>query len=548
MIESPDRDLVANALPDEPAIAADLVKETVSRNVAVDALSRLGYMISRFFVPPFVLAHVSLEAYGLWTTAFILVSYIGVSTLGISNVYIKFVAEYAARREFGKANSLVSTGLLVTTPASIALFGAIWFAWPTLSHWLHIAPRLEADAREVILSVVAIFLASICLAPFHDILAGVQQNAVVMYIRTLAYVVETVLIYALVGWGRGIRGLAEAYVVRNALEIVLSAPITFRKLPWLRISPNLFSKDALRLLFSFGGIVQIQSLLAIFLDSVERAIAAPLLGLESLALLEISQKLPTMGATVPLAFNSAFMPAASYLQGGIEEREQQEGKIRELYLRGSRYMNLTSGYICAFLVAMPAAVINAWLGKSYPGAAYLMVVFAIATQLHLMTGPGTTILRGIGRVSEEFYYAIPNLLALLITVPASWLVLRSWTTLGIGTAVPLATVLASLYFVRRANRLLHVDTGRYWRFCLWPAIAPYPIAICLAPIVSYLVAHSDRWTAFGWVVAGGLLYTIAFAALVDRFIWRSDERSMARRMLGSKLPMFSRAKAAVPAV
>ena len=58
-----------------PEQHATTVKESLSRNVIVDVAARMGYLLTRFFIPPFVLAHVSLEAYGLWSAAFIVVSY-----------------------------------------------------------------------------------------------------------------------------------------------------------------------------------------------------------------------------------------------------------------------------------------------------------------------------------------------------------------------------------------------------------------------------------------------------------------------------------------
>ena len=56
---------------------ATTVRDSLSANVLASAVARVGYLITRFFIPPFVLANVSLEAYGLWATAFIVVSYMG---------------------------------------------------------------------------------------------------------------------------------------------------------------------------------------------------------------------------------------------------------------------------------------------------------------------------------------------------------------------------------------------------------------------------------------------------------------------------------------
>ena len=90
------------------------VNRNFSRNVFATILARVVNMLRGVVLVPFLLYHLGLEAYGIWTTIFILVSYVGVTTLGLSNVYIKYVAEFHARREYDKANSLLSTGLAIT--------------------------------------------------------------------------------------------------------------------------------------------------------------------------------------------------------------------------------------------------------------------------------------------------------------------------------------------------------------------------------------------------------------------------------------------------
>ena len=73
-----------------------------------------------------------------------------------------------------------------------------------------------------------------------------------------------------------------------------------------------------------------QSLLAVFLNSVERLVAAPLVGLEATGLLDIAKKLPAMASSIPLAFAASLLPAASYLQGGVDCPET----VQKMYLKG----------------------------------------------------------------------------------------------------------------------------------------------------------------------------------------------------------------------
>ncbi len=517
---------------------ATTVKNSLSRNVAVDIAARVGYLVSRFFIPPFVLAHVTLEAYGLWSTAFIIVSYVGLSTMGISSVYIKFVAEYTAKREYHKANELISTGLCLTVPFCAIVFGIFYLLWPNVVQWLHIAPGLQRDAHEVVLSVVAIFLASLSLGAFHDAVVGAQQTAQVQMRWVICYVVETMLIFVLVGMGRGIRGLSEAFLARTVIDLSLCLIMAVRLLPWLHISPRLVNRHSFKTLFAFGGIVQIQGLLSVALGSIERAIAAPLVGLAATGLLDIGKKLPGMAGTVPLAFASSFTPAASYLHGGLEGASGQREAVRKLYLKGARYMNLVAAYFCGLLVAAPGAIIGVWVGKHYDGAAYLVVIFSVSIQIHLLTGPGTSILKGIGQPMAEFHYAIPNVLALLVLVPLSWLVAGQWTVLGIGTAVAASTIIAAAYFVWHANRLLSVRLAQYTRSVLVPGLVPYLVAAPFAAPAAWAATHATRWTAAGYLAVIGVLYSLALLFVVNRFVLETGERYWFHGIIASKLGRF----------
>ncbi len=518
---------------------AKTVRDSLSRNLVFDIVARVGYLVSRFFVPPFILAHVTLEAYGLWSAAFIVVSYIGVSTMGISNVYVKFVAEYSARREYAKINSLISTGLILTIPVCLAVFGFLWVFWPLVVGFLHVGAAMREDARVVVLSVAAIFLASISLSAFADVLRGVQKSALTQVVWVIGYLTETALIFYLVGHGLGVRGLAQAFLIRTAIEIVLQSMLAFKLLPWLRLSPGRWSREALHTLTSFGGIVQLQSLMAIGLNSIERAMAAPLIGLAATGLLEIGNKLPAMAASIPSAFAGSFVPAASYLHGGLEGTPEQRDSIRKLYLKGARYMNLTCAYICGFIGTAPLPLLDVWMGKRYPGASFLMVVFTVQTQVHLMTGPGTSILKGVGRPKEEFHYAIPNILALLLTMPVFWLVYGGrFTAEGIGLSVTGATVLAAIWFLVHSNRLLDVSFGQYFKGVVWPGMVPYLIGIPISYPLLMATSHLTRWQGAGVVILAGLLYTLLVFVVVERLVFETGERLWFRAVLASKVPFL----------
>jgi hypothetical protein len=173
------------------------------------------------------------------------------------------------------------------------------------------------------------------------------------------------------------------------------------------------------------------------------------------------------------------------------------------------------------------------MGKTYANADILLTAFAISTQVHLMTGPGTSILRGLGRPREEFVYSLSNVAILAVALPLSYLLCHGWTTLGIAFAVAGSTVGAAAIFVRHANRVLSVSFAHYAKSVIMPGAIPYVFGLALAYPIGAAVARSSRFTGAAWLVVGGLLYTAINAFVVERFIWEPGERLWFRSLLAS---------------
>ena len=504
-------------------------------------------MITRIGIPPFVLAHIGLESWGIWSTAFLLVQYLGLSNSGLSNVYIKYIAEYDAKKEYDKANVLLSTGLTFTIPICATLFAMLVVFWPFVARFINLPAAFAHDGKETCLIVFAVFLSSMSLQAYEDILSGMQEIVMVQWFFIISIVVEMVLIVVLIDMGRGIRGLAEAYLARQLIYFFLCVGYDYRRLPWLHISPRLFSKKALRGVLHFGGIVQIQTLFAIVLAAPERVLGVRLLGMEAAGIFDLSKKFPSTSSIVPMSFFSAFLPAASNLHAHTTG-DKRTRAIRDLYLRGARQANLVASYFCALMAMIPGAIMMVWLGKQVTSGAMtpeqfnvsivLFAIFNVAMQIHMLTGPGTSILRGIGHIYQEFWYAVPNVIFLVFTLAGAYWFFHGWTILGIGYAVSLATLFAALVFLYRAHRVLHVSTRSYIRQVLIPGMIPYAVAACFYIPTTRLVAHHGRIAGMGILLVTGILYTIFFAIVMDRLVLNENERASWRALLQRGLSML----------
>ncbi|MGP8270078.1 MAG: lipopolysaccharide biosynthesis protein [Terracidiphilus sp.] len=515
------------------------VNRQFGRNVVATIAARIVNMARGVCLVPFLLARIGLEAYGIWTTIFILVLYVGLTTLGISNVYIKYVAEFNARREFGKANSLLSTGLAVTIPLCGTVFLIFWLGWRWVAPFLQLPPAHASDGKEAVLIVLGVFLSSIALSAFACTLYGTHQIASTQVFETTSIVIECALIVWLVWSGRGVRGLAEAYLARTVINDGLTIWWAFRKLKWLRLSPRLVSRESLKYVVHFGGLVQFQSMLSTFLNSVERLVAIEFIGVSAAGLLDVAKKWPTALSSVPTAFFATLLPAASHVDAA-SNRKEWLGNLQGLYLNGARYSNLCTATFAAAMALWASPVMHVWLGPKLPmreSLIPLFVVFSLAMQFHMLTGPGTSIFRGMGRVYEEFNYSVPNLLLLGITLPLSRWVIGSWTPLGIGIAVAVATAGSACVLMGRVLFVLDLPLERFLRMVILPGLAPYIAAGLLAWPIAKLVAETNRWQGAGVIAAVGLVYAAAVTATLHCWILTDEEKQkgikLVRQVLGS---------------
>jgi len=506
-------------------------REALVRNVRIDMLARAGYLLTRVVIPPFVLSRIGLDEYSLWAAVFVFVAYAGATTIGVSAAYVKYVADYTARGEASKSNTLLSTGFFIVGAGSVIAFGLVVVGLDHVLLWLHMPTHLQHDARIVVLLVAGSFLFDFAFSMFRDSLAGAQKVAEVQIIWVASYLIETALIVVLLSTGHGVIGLAEAFVVRMMVSTVLSVVLAYRLLPWIRISIRLPSREALNQLIRFGGVVQFVALLGTILNTVERAIALPLVGLSAVGLLDISDKLPGMAAIIPTALATSLFPAAAYLRGGFADNAEGRQVISDLYFKGARYMNLIAAAIAGLLATSAVPLMAVWLGKVYPGTGYLMAIFAIQQHFHVMTGPGTSIMKGIGRPREELFYSVPNIAAVLVLMPLSYFVLGHWTILGLGTAVVIATLISATGFIVHVNRVLKVSTRHFLRYVLLPGIVPYIVGLFFIAPAS-LARHGGRWHGAAIIAIVGVLYALTLTVVLDLTVLDPGERKSLRNVLG----------------
>jgi O-antigen/teichoic acid export membrane protein len=501
----------------------------VARNASFNFGAKGFSMLSRLMMPPIILSYVTLEEYGIWAACFILIGYLGMSTFGVSSVYVTYIAQYHAKQEFAKINHLLSTGLTVVLVVTFSLITLLWFWLPTIIEAFHISVPLHQTATTLIFGTALVFAVDLSFGAFGFVLQGLQRFGQQTLIWFVSFCLETILIVSLLFADLGIYALLWALVARYVFSTLAYMVVCYRTIPTLSLKWRYINWESFRLFYRYGTVLQLSGLVATFLFSIEKLLAGVFIGVKATGLFEIGQKFPIMGALLPSSMNAVFQPAVARLSSLNEKAE-----VRKLYLRGSRYLHITTGLIMGFLAAFASPILFGWLGsqtEDYRLAPMILAWFTLPFQLNALTGPGTAVHRGVGSI-REIMYPVVQFVFIGITVGLGFLLIGK-SILVITVAVAISMVVSALVYIGYTNHILDIHWGRYLLQVLMPGLFPYGIALAMASIMETFWGWNllDRWAVVISLGGLGLIYVILSTMVVYLVFLDQEERVFVKEKL-----------------
>lgn len=506
--------------------AKQVLKEKLFKNFSLEFAARIYYLATRFLLTPITLTYVTLEEYGIWAACFILISYMGMSSMGIANVYIRYVAQYNAKNEQDKINRLISTGLMLTTSICVVLTAILLLGLPWIVHLLKIPASLSHTASVLVLATAGTFMLDLSFGVFNNTLNGLQKNAQINLVWASTVTLEVATAILLLKTGHGIYSLAWAFGIRYLVSTVLMAVCCYRAMPGLSVSWRHFDRANLRIFFGYGSVVQISGLLCTFLYSIEKVIAGIFVGVQATALFDVGEKLPVMGSQLASSMNSIFMPALSHMNS-----LQWKDELIKLYLKGARYMNMMTGTMLAFLAAFAHPLLRLWIGSAdkFGPAVPILMIFCLPYQTHVLTGPGSAYHRGVGHPKRELVYPLSQLFLVVLFVAIGFAVVGK-TTLVIAVAVASGMVLSGLIYMTYTHRILGVSQYLFLKQAFLPGLIPYFLAFAVSWVCPSLpVSGMSRIQILLALCARGIIYLGLVTLVFYRALCPWGEREYLRK-------------------
>lgn len=501
----------------------------ILKNTVYNAIGRFWGIAVAVVMAPYIINNVGIERYGIWAFVGVLTGYFSLLDFGVGTSFVKYIAEYYAKRDHENISRLISTGVIFYLGFAALVIPLSFLVIDPLLRFFSIPAELYSEAFFVFQVGVMLFAVSGAVNAFQSIQGGLQRMDIsnsISIIISIPMIAGTV--YVLES-GYGLRGLILNNVVVLALSCVLNVFSGFRLLPGLSLSPRLFCREMFKRLFTFGYKLQFSRIADLVVFQADRLLIAYFLNLSSVGFYQLGSTMAQNMRQLPLLLVSAILPAASDM-----DAKKEHEKLRELYFRGSKYLVLVSFPLVFFTIISAPLIMFIWMGSGYEKSAWVIRVLAGGYLVNLLAGVGTSIGAAIGKPEFQMGAAIVSGVTNIILSVA---LISLFGFLGAALSATIALVLGPLYFFVKLHAQLGVSTRDLIR-----RIVLLPLAACLLPAVTAWLVNSGfipvgraltRLAALQIFVVEGAAFSGVYIAIILIVGYLDDyDRGVLRKLAG----------------
>jgi O-antigen/teichoic acid export membrane protein len=501
------------------------VKEPALRTAASEGLSRegieqrfrtnSGLIIAARIVTatlslgtiPVVISRLGVAAFGTWEALVALASVASVFQTAISGALVWRISEAFGRGDPAEIRRLVRIGGGTVCVIFLAVWPFAWILREPVVRFLGISTH-AADAIGMFPVIVAFVLLAGLSEVMESVVSGCQRTGLVNVAGAAAHTLNyaTVIVLVLLGWGLWslVLGQAIAFVIRFA-GAWLSARVSFGAVSLVPLLPRRADLS----MASYSGLLMVGSLSSLLRDQTDKIVLASLASPLWVGYYGIAVRLSTLVLEIIRFFYLPILTAVAALNA----MQDWEG-VRRMYSRLMAMVSVVTGLIVVLVLGLADHITIMWIGRPLPEVTSLLWwLMAGSAAAAMLTGPGTAICRGIGRVAIETTYLTVNLcLNLALTISLVLLMGPVGTAIATGATWALSSILFLVVLHSRVD--LPVEASR--RAAITAALAAI-LAGILYWVSGMFALPVGRWEA-AWAavplgVAGVVGYFSVLAAL-----------------------------------
>ncbi|NOX96957.1 MAG: polysaccharide biosynthesis protein [Nitrospirae bacterium] len=488
------------------------VSEKIIRNTKFNILGRFWTILVALFLTPYIIGYIGMERFGIWAIVGVLTGYFGLLDFGVRDSFVKFIAEFYAKKDDKTIKQVINVGLVFySLLGALIIILAFSFIDPLL-RLFKIPVNLRGEASFVFLLGVIIFAVSNALVVFGAIQGGLQRMDISNKIAVAITIPNIIGTIFFLKSGYGLPGL----MVNNALILGISGTINFimafKLLPTLKINPFSLDKKIFKMLFGFGTKRWVTRIEDVVTFQTDKLLISYFLPLGLVGYYQLGYLIASKAREIPSLLISAIVPAASELEAG-----QKREDIIKLYLRGTKYLLAIAFPIFFFIFTTADLIVFSWLGKNFGHTVLVIQMLAPSFLIMSLFAMGSAIAVGIGK--PEFQMKAGGGQAILNLILSVILIIKMGFV-GVLLATLISVTLSTTYFGVRLHNYLKlslIDFGKRLRLgslVFIPAILSSIIFIFNLGFKNILI--SNRFYALSFLISEILLFVISYLLILRK--------------------------------
>ncbi|MDD3582349.1 MAG: hypothetical protein PHW74_15200 [Desulfobacca sp.] len=498
-----------------------------TRNYLAGLLS--GYTVTfvtvavGLWLTPFTLRFLDREEYAIFALTGDILMWLNLLDLGITASFRVKVAQLTGRPDAYNINRLASTAFFSQTGVVflVALIGgAFVYTFPT---FFKVRPDLQTQAMQLVGLLMVGVIINMATQTFSALLVAHQQIHIDNLIRLALIAIRTGLTVVLLLGGLKLLSLAVANVTAISITTSLAVLRCYKMLPDLTIRYRLASWDQLKSLGNLGIWFSLGGLAGIFIESLDRVVAARLLSLESVTTLALTSRVYLLAYGVLGQITNIARPALGQLFG--------EGKLIQALNSYRNIFIISNGLAISLAFSLFAAngwFVVWWVGSENYGGWWLDLALGLNLIINCWVLPNRATLSAALIVRPQ---TISRVIEGILNLSLAIILGRYFGLPGIVFSTALAGILTSCWYLPRLTAALF--QRNYLKF-IWQEGKKFLICgILIALIALYL---KSLMLSSHYLINAGLVFFINFLlATILVFILACDTafRSQIRHSLYS---------------
>jgi O-antigen/teichoic acid export membrane protein len=474
------------------------LKVQALRNISSNWFGLAVTIAVGFFLSPFILHKLGDDAFGLWILIFSITGYYGLFDLGIRSSIIKYVANYAATRDYDRLTRLINTSLFSYSCMAVAVLLLTGLGSRYIEFIFHIAPTFLHTARLLFLIVGAALALGFPLSVFSGVMQGLQEFHWLNVTQVASNLLRALLIVIALDHRGGLLTVAVITVVLPLLASCVYILIVRRLIP-VSFNRKYIDSASFRQLINYGAATFIIIVAERLRFQSDAMVIGIFLSASAITYFSIGSKLVDYANGVVDSMADIFMPMSSHF-----DATDDASRMRQLFIAGNRACAIVIFPICATLIILGKSVIEAWVGPKYVSSYIILLLLIVPRTIYRAQGASTRILFGMARHKP---LALVLLVEGVANVVLSIVLIRRYGIVGdaVGTAIPLLCT-SLLFLPCFLCRLLRVHLREF-------VTQAYvlPLGLC-APLVAVLLLMRHLFYAHNYIqllvqlLVGGIVY------------------------------------------